>query len=58
MKASKLSFEDYIKRINAEWDRLGCPECKAWDPEIWLEFYEEDVSPEDAVDEEISCWGD
>lgn len=52
----RLSFDEWYKELTDIFDKNNVP--MSPDKECWREFYDDGDSPQDAFDEELSCWSE
>jgi len=55
---NKLTWEEWHIILRKVCENFNVPEVADNDPEVWRDAYEDDISPRDALTEEMSYWGD
>lgn len=57
MSEQKLPIKEWFQELLKEGEKMGIGWfTKQTDQEAWEDFYNDDFSPREALQEEVSCW--
>lgn len=56
--STKITFDEWYKMLCDIFVKNKVSEMKRCGQECWKDYYDDDVSPEDAFSDELSYWAD